>query len=264
MNVRFDGELIMIDLDYIDKYKFWDQYTLTGKKNTINYGRILSYLSDVREIQKEIGCGRLYTSTYLGIEPRPDAPEKEYLLVVELFPARGATYENQPISHIRFEIGKRQIILKIRDLQTRQFHRQYVFNCDNVIDTVKELRDYFMKNGLMPIRSSDYHFGQYKTELQYVYDNIVERLSDKEVEELRKLLDGKGFEFIGDMCKKSFGNFRMRIYQKNKYGSYILAFQDLGEKLSIHWALKGKDLVDTVVALEKKYESWKQEVKGVL
>jgi hypothetical protein len=263
MNARFGGGYIMIDLDYINKYRFWEQYTLTGKKNVINYGKVLSYLSDARNIQSNLGCGRLYTSTYLGIEPRPDAPQKEYLLVVELFPARGATYENQPISHIRFEIGKKQVILKIRDLQTRQFHKQYVFNCEDAVETVQELRDYFMENGLMPIISSDYYFGQYKTELQYVYDNVVERLDEEEVEELKKLLDGKGFEFIGDMCKKSFGNFRMRIYQKNKYGSYILAFQDFGEKLFVHWALKGKDLVDAVVALEEIYERWKQEIKGV-
>lgn len=263
MNVRFDGGVIMIDMDYIDKYKFWEQYTLTGKKNVVNYGRILSYLSDVRMIQNKLGCGRLYTSTYLGIEPRPDAPEKEYLLVVELFPARGATYENQPISHIRFEIGKKQIILKIRDLQTRQFHRHYVFNCEDAVETAKELLDYFMENGLMPIISSDYYFGQYKTELQYVYDNVIERLNEREVEELHKLLEGKGFEFVKDMCRKTFGNFRIRIYQKNKYGSYILAFQDLGEKLSIHWALKGNDLVEAVDALVNIYERWKQEVKGV-
>lgn len=253
----------MIDLKYIDKYKFWEQYTLTGKKNTINYGKILSYLSDVRELQKQLGCGRVYTSSYLGVEPRPDAPEKEYLLVVELFPSRGATYENQPISHIRFEIGKKQILLKMRDLQTRQFNRHYIFNCEDAIETVSELLDYFFGEGLMPIISSDYYFGQYKPELQYVYDNIVERLKDEEVAELKRFLENMGFDFSNDMCKKVFGNFTLRIYQKNRYGSYILAFQDLVEKLSIHWALKGKDLPDAVNAIDDIYERWKQEIKGV-
>lgn len=253
----------MIDLNYIDKYKFWEQYTLTGKKNTINYGRILSYLGDIREIQKRLGCGRLYTSTYLGVEPRPEAPEKEYILVIELFPARGATYENQPISHIRFEIGKKQAVLKMRDLQTRQFNRQYVYNCEDVVDTIDELLEYFYSEGLMPIISSDYYFGQYKPELQYVYDNIVERLDTDEFTELQRLLAGKDFVFSKDMCWKTFGNFKVRIYQRNKYGSFILAFQDLIEKLSIHWALKGKDLVEAIDALDKIYERWKQEVKGV-
>jgi hypothetical protein len=182
MNVRFDGGDMMIDLDYIDKYKFWEQYTLTGKKNSVNYGRILSYLGDIREIQHRLGCGRLYTSTYLGVEPRPEAPEKEYILVIELFPARGATYENQPISHIRFEIGKKQVILKMRDLQTKQFNRYYVYNCEDAVETASELLEYFYAEGLMPIISSDYYFGQYKPELQYVYDNIVERLNEKEFE----------------------------------------------------------------------------------
>ncbi len=253
----------MIDLKYIDKHRFWEQMTLTGRKNSINYGRILSYLSDVRRIQHSLGCGRVYTSTYLGVEPRPDTPEKEYLLVIELLPARGATYKNQPISHIRFEVGKRQVILKMRDLQTRQFKRQYIYNCKDAIETTKGLLEYFFGHGLMPIISSDYYFGQYKPELQYVYDNIVERLEDDDVKELNVLLDGKGFDFYDDFCRKKFGNFKIRIYQKNKYGSYILAFQDLEEKSSIHWALKGKDLVDAVGALEAIYDKWKEEIKGV-
>jgi len=252
----------MIDLSFVEKHRFWEQYTLTGKRNVINYGKILSYLSDVRELQKEIGCGRVYTSTYLGVEPRPDTPEKEYLLVVELLPARGATYENQPISHIRFEIGKKQLLLKMRDLQTKQFHRQYVFNCEDSAETAKELLEYFYGSGLMPIISSDYYFGQYKTNLQYVYDNIVERLEPQEIEELKKILIDKGFEFYDDMCKKSFGNFKIRIYQKNRYGSYILAFQDLEEKSSIHWALKGQDLADAVDAIIKIYERWTGEIRG--
>jgi hypothetical protein len=252
----------MIDLEYVEKHRFWEQYSLTGRRNSINFGKILSYLSDVRAIQEKLGCGRVYTSSYLGVEPRPDTPEKEYLLVVEFLPARGATYENQPISHARMLIGRKQIVLKLRDLQTRQFHKEYIFNCEDVFETGIELRDYFMENGLMPIISSDYYFGQYKTNLQYVYDNIVERLEPEEVDELKKLLDGKGFEFYEDMCKKTFGNFKIRIYQKNRYGSYIVAFQDLEEKSSIHWALKGQDLIDAVDAIIKNYERWKEEVKG--
>jgi len=252
----------MLDLKFVEKHRFWEQYTLSGRKNSINFGKILSYLSDVREIQKELGCGRVYTSTYLGTEPRADTPEKEYLLVVELLPARGATYANQPISHIRFEIGKKQIVLKMRDLQTRQFHRQYIFNSTDVIETAKELLEYFYENGLMPIVSSDYYFGQYKTNLQYVYDNILDRLEPKEVDELKKLLEGKEFEFYDDMCKKTFGNFKIRIYQRNRYGSFILAFQDLEEKSSIHWALKGQDLIDAVDAIIKIFERWREDIRS--
>jgi len=255
---------VLLDLEQIDKYRIWEQYTLTGRKNTVNYGRLLSYLSDARRFQADIGCGRVYTSTYLGVEPRGSTPEKEYILVIELLPARGATYENQPISLAKFMVGWKQVVLHLRDLQTRKFRRMYVFNCEEPVETTKLLLDQFYGEGLMPIASSDYFFGQYRPELQYVFDNIVDRLDEDDVKEIKSLLKDKDFKFYDDYCRKDFGNFVMRIYRKNRYGSYILAFQDLEEKVAIHWALKGQDMVDAVDSIMMIYEKWKTRVKGVI
>lgn len=263
---------MMENLEKIQKFRIWEQYTLSGRRHTEHYGRLLSYLSDVRRIQKELGCGRVYSSTYLGVEPKPNTPEKKYVLVIELLPARGATYENIPLPLAKFIIGggKRdrgqreegQVKLHLRDLQTRRFKKTFIFNTANPVETVRPLLESFYAEGLMPIKSSDYYFGQHKPELQYVFNNIVERLTDNEVEELRKYLKDFDFTFVGDSCRKEFGQFVLRIYRKNMYGSFILALQDLNDKISIHWALKGKDLTETVTTLLKIYERWKQDTRS--
>jgi len=259
-------------LETIQKYRIWEQYTLSGHRHTINYGRLLSYLSDVRRYQKALGCGRVYSSTYLGVEPKSNTPDKKYVLVIELLPARGATYDNKPLSLIKFTIGggrrgvgreeEGQVELHLRDLQTRQFKRTFIYNTKNPVETVQPLLELFYQDGLMPIKSSDYYFGQHKPELQYVFNNIVERLSEKEIEELDKLLEKYEFTFIDDSCRKEFGQFVLRIYRKNMYGSYILALQDLKDKLSIHWALKGEDLKKAIENILVIYERWKQDTRS--
>ncbi len=268
----------MINLEVIDyletiqKYRIWEQYTLSGRRHTINYGKLLSYLSDVRRYQKELGCGRIHSSTYLGVEPKSNTPEKKYVLVIELLPARGATYDNKPLSLVKFTIGggKRgsgreeegQVELHLRDLQTRQFKRTFMYNTANPIETVQPLLDMFRDGGLEPIKSSDYYFGKYKPELQYVFNNIVDRLTESEIKELDKLLDKFDFTFIDDSCRKEFGQFVLRIYRKNMYGSFILALQDLEDKLSIHWALKGDDLIDAIENILAIYERWKHDTRS--
>jgi len=205
------------------------------------------------------------------VEPKPNTPEKKFVLVIELLPSRGATYENRPISLVKLIIGggKRnqgayeegQVVLHLRDLQTRQFKKTFVFNTNNPIETVNPLLEDLYRDGMMPIKSSDYYFGQYKPELQYVFNNIVERLTDVEVKSLKDLLKDYNFTFIDDTCKKSFGQFMIRVYQKNMFGSFILAFQDLEDKISIHWALKGEDLVKAVEGILKIYERWKEDTR---
>jgi hypothetical protein len=263
--------MMVLDLEGIQKYRIWEQYSLSGKRHVPNYGKLLSYLSDVRRIQRELGCGRIYSSTFLGVEPKPNTINKKFVLVIELLPARGATYENKPISLVKIIVGggKRergayeegQVILHLKDLQTRQFRKTFVFNTDSPIETVKPLLEDFYKDGLMPIKSSDYYFGQYKPELQYVFDNVVDRLDEKEIEQLKGLLSDYGFTFIKDTCRKTFGQFVLRIYRKNMYGSFILAFQDLEDKISIHWALKGNDLKEAIDAILVTYERWKEDTK---
>lgn len=263
--------MLVLDLESIQGYRIWEQYTISGRKHIPHYGKLLSYLSDVRRFQKELGCGRVYSSTFLGVEPKANTTDKKFILVIELLPSRGATYENRPISLVKLIIGggKRnqgayeegQVVLHLRDLQTRQFKKTFVFNTDNPIETVKPLLEDLYKDGMMPIKSSDYYFGQYKPELQYVFNNIVERLSKEEVDLLKELLTDFEFDFIEDTCKKNFGQFMLRIYRKNMFGSFILALQDLEDKVSIHWALKGEDLVKAVEAILKIYERWKEDTR---
>ena len=83
----------MLDLVSIQRYRIWEQYTISGRRNIPNYGKLLSYLSDVRRFQRELGCGRVYSSTFLGVEPKPNTIDKKFVLVIELLPSRGATYE---------------------------------------------------------------------------------------------------------------------------------------------------------------------------
>lgn len=255
--------MVMLELKQLDVIRFWEQYTTTGRKNIINYGKLLSFLSNIRNIQGDVGCGRVYTSTYLGVEPRSDIPEKQYILVIEMLQGRGSTYKNQPISLAKIVVGWKQVVFHLKDLQTRKFNRHFVFNTEEPVETVKELLGWCYEEGLHPMETSDYFFGQYRTELQFVFDNIVDRLEDDDLKKLRKLLSSKDFKFKDDFCKKTFGNFVIRIYRKNRYGSYILAFQDLEEKVSIHWAAKGKDLVDIADGLMVIYEGWKSRIKGM-
>ena len=44
---------MMENLEKIQKFRIWEQYTLSGRRHTEHYGRLLSYLSDVRRIQKD-------------------------------------------------------------------------------------------------------------------------------------------------------------------------------------------------------------------
>lgn len=252
----------MQELKQLDIMRFWEQYTLSGKKNIVNYGKLLSFLSNIRKIQGEVGCGRVYTSTYLGVEPRDDMPEKQFILVIEMLQGRGSTYKNQPISLAKLVIGWRQVVFHLKDLQTRKFNKYFVFNTDDPVSTVKEILDWCYSEGLHPMETSDYFFGQFRTELQFVFDNIVERLNDAEIEVLKRLLHERNFDFIDDFCKKTFGNFIIRVYQKNRYGSFIIAFQDIEEKSSIHWAAKGDDLVKIVDGIMLIYDNWKLRVKG--
>ena len=261
----------MLDLVSIQRYRIWEQYTISGRRNIPNYGKLLSYLSDVRRFQKELGCGRVYSSTFLGVEPKPNTIDKKFVLVIELLPSRGATYENRPISLVKIIMGggrrrrgeyeEGQVVLHLRDLQTRQFKKNFVFNTNNPVETVKPLLEDLMQDGMMPIKSSDYYFGQIKPELQYVFNNIVDRLDEHEVDELKKLLADYDFTFVNDTCRMTFGQFIIRIYQKNMFNSYILALQDLEDKISIHWAVKGSDLVATVDAILEKYERWKEDTR---
>lgn len=263
--------MVIQNLESIRKYRIWEQYTLSGKRHIPHYGKLLSYLSDIRRFQRELGCGRVYSSTYLGVEPRPNTPDKKFVLVIELLPARGATYENRPISLVKLVIGggKResgsyeegQVIMHLRDLQTRQFRKTFLFNTDSPIVTVKPLLEDLYRDGMMPIKSSDYYFGQYKPELQYVFNNIVERLSENEMKVLEETLKDFDFTFVEDTCNKSFGQFIIRIYRKNMYGSFILALQDLEDKVSIHWALKAEDLKNAVEAILNIYERWKADIR---
>lgn len=252
----------MQELRQLDIMRHWEQYTLSGKRNIINYGKLLSYLSNIRKIQGEVGCGKVYTSTYLGVEPRNDIPEKQFILVIEMLQGRGSTYKNQPISLAKIVIGWRQVVFHLKDLQTRKFNKYFVFNTEEPMETVKEILDWCYDEGLHPMETSDYFFGQYRTELQFVFDNIVDRLEEEDLKVLKGLLTSRGFEFVEDFCKKSFGNFVIRIYQKNRYGSYIIAFQDLEEKTSVHWAAKGEDLVNIVDGLVVIYDIWKSRIKG--
>jgi hypothetical protein len=116
--------------------------------------------------------------------------------------------------------------------------------------------------GLSPIKSSDYYFGQYKPELQYVFDTIVNRLSETDMAAIADALKDFDFVYKKDNCRKEFGNFLLKIYQKNMYGSYILALQDLDEKVAVHWALKLDTLKETVAAVMKIYERWKEDSRG--
>jgi len=83
--------MLIQKLEELEKYRIWEQFTQTGRRNVINYGKLLSFLSDIRRYQHDLGCGRVYTSSYLGVEPKSGMISKEYILVIELLPAREAT-----------------------------------------------------------------------------------------------------------------------------------------------------------------------------
>lgn len=244
--------MILIDLEKILVYRRWEQV------NNINFGKLLSYIGEVRELQKELGCGKVFPASYLGTYAKDK--DKNYVLVIDLMKSLDSVYDNRPVVHAKIVVGKQQVVVKVKDLHKElESSMDVVYNTeDRTLDTVEGLLELFKTFGLKPVKTADLYFGTYKPEYQTSFDDSFSMLSDKKLNKLEEILSPYGFEKNSSSCYKKFGDFSINISSKNIYNDYIVSLVDNNDRANIHWSIKEENLESFVKGMDKRYNKWKK------
>lgn len=240
----------MLDLEEVMKFRRWEQ----GKK--INFGRLLSFISEVRTFQKEIGCGKVFPAPYLGIQSRHK--DRNYVLVVDMIKAQDSVYENKPIVHAQMIMGRNQVIIRIKDLNARFRNIQEItFDSDeNVIKIAKGLLEIFKSAGIVPVKTADLFLGTYLDRFQTSFDDTFELLMDEELAELFEILKSFNFVLGTSGCSGCIGNFEVNIAYRNIYKDYIVSVTDTGDGSNIHWAIKKERMLEFITGLISAHDLW--------
>lgn len=242
----------MIDLEKILVYRRWEQV------NNINFGKLLSYIGEVRELQEKLDCGKVFPASYLGTYARDK--DKNYVLVIDLMKSLDSVYDNRPVVHAKIVVGNQQVVVKVKDLNKElESSVNIVYDTDDrTLNCVKGLLELFKKYGLEPVKTADLYFGTFKSEYQTTFDDSFVMLSDRKLSKLEDMLSPYGFEKNDSSCYKKFGDFSISISSKNIYNDYIVSLVDNNDRANIHWSIKEKNLKPFMEGMEKRYDKWKK------
>ena len=243
----------MLDIEEILKFRRWEQ----GKKT--NFGRLLSFISDVRDFQKELKCGKVYPASYLGTYSKHK--DKNYVLVINMIKQQGDQYDNKPFVQAQIIMGRNQVVVRIKDFNDKnRITEEITWDSDEKVMKVTEgLLDIFKDAGIVPMLTPDRYFGTYLVEYQTSFDDTFEMLSDKELEEIQELLKDHHFDNNGTGFIKQFGGFTINISHKNIYKDCIVSLTDSADGSNIHWAIKKEKLDKFMTEILAVYEDWKDK-----
>ena len=244
---------MMVEVLDVLSYRRWQQV----KK--INFGRLFSYISEVRELQKELKCGKVFPSSYLATYAR--YKDKNYILVIDMIKGRDSVFGNKPIIYAQLVVGHMQVIVRMKDLNSvdKETHEIIYDSDEKILKIARGLLDLFKEDGVTPIRTADMYFGVYESQFQTSFDDTFELIEDDEMPGLVSKLQKQGFLLDGNGCMKYIEGFTINISHKNIYKDYIVSLTDNNDRANIHWAIKDENLEKFIVGLGKIYETWIDE-----
>jgi hypothetical protein len=246
----------MVEVMDVLKFRRWEQ----SKK--VNFGRLFAYISEVRAMQRELQCGKVFPSSYLATYSRHK--DKNYILVVDMIKQIDSVYGNKPIVFAQLIIGRNQVIVRMMDLNIKDKHvAEIVYDSDsNVLKIAKGILDMFKDYGVLPVKTADYYFGSVIEKYQTSFDENYEMMNEECLAILSDKLKKYGFKLEGTGCVKTMGDFSLTISHKNIYKDYIISLTDNNDRSNIHWAIKDENLDAFMEEIQKAYDEWKETKKG--
>jgi len=245
----------VLDIEEILKFRRWEQ----GKK--VNFGRLLSFISEVREFQKTLECGKVYPSSYLGTYSKHK--DKNYILVINMIKLHLDAYENKPFIQAQIIMGRNQVMVKIKDVNDRKNVVEEIAwdSEEKVLKVVKGLLEIFKEAGIVPMLTPDRYFGVYLVEYQTSFDDTFEMLGDADEEDISQFLTDYTFVDNGTGYIRQFGTFTINLSHRNRYKDCIVSLTDNNDGANIHWAIKREKLGMFMDGLMDVYEVWKEKKK---
>lgn len=243
----------MVQVEDILKFRHWEQ----GRR--VNFGKLFSYISTVREMQKELECGKVFPAAYLATYSRHK--DKNYVLIVDMIKHRDSVYSNKPLLYGQLVVGSKQVIVKIMDLNAKdKLLAEVIYDSDEkVLKIAKGLLELFKKSGVLPVKTADLHFGAVMDGFQTSFDDTFELLGDEDLGVVYEKLKGYDFELEGNGCIKNMGSFVLNISHKNIYKDYIITLIDNNDQSNVHWAIKDENLEKYVEEMQTAYGEWLKE-----
>lgn len=245
--------MIVVEVLDVLGFRRWEQV------KRINFGRLFSYISEVREIQKQLECGKMFPASYLATYAR--YKDKNYILVIDMIKGRDSVFGNKPIIYAQLVIGHMQVIVRMKDLNSvsKETHEVIYDSDEKVLKIARGLLDLFRKDGVTPIKTADLYFGVYESQFQTSFDDTFELIKDDEMKGLVDKLAKYGFLLDGNGCMRYVEGFTINISHRNIYKDYIVSLTDSNDRSNIHWAIKDENLKEFVAGLGKIYETWIEE-----
>lgn len=246
----------MLEVIDVLKYRRWEQ----SKK--INFGRLFSYISEVRALQKELQCGKVFPASYLATYSRHK--DKNYILVIDMIKQVDSVYGNKPIVYAQLIVGRNQVIVRMMDLNIKDKHvEEIVYDSEsNILKIAKGLLDMFKDHGIFPVKTADYYFGAVIDKYQTSFDDNFELMSEECLQILCERLKKYGFVLEGAGCVKVLQEFTLTISHKNIYKDYIVSLTDNNDRSNIHWAIKDENLDVFMEEIQNAFDEWKKNKKG--
>lgn len=246
----------MLEVVDVLKFRRWEQ----SKK--VNFGRLFAYISEVRAMQKELQCGKVFPSSYLATYSRHK--DKNYILVVDMIKQIDSVYGNKPIVFAQLIIGRNQVIVRMMDLNIKEKHvAEIIYDSEsNILKIAKGILDMFKDYGIRPVKTADYYFGLVLDKYQTSFNENYEMLDEDGITVLYDKIKKYGFVLEGIGCVKMMGEFLLIISHKNIYKDYIISLTDNNDRSSIHWAIKDENLDAFMEEIQKAYIGWKNTKKG--
>jgi len=246
----------MVEVMDVLKFRRWEQ----TKK--VNFGRLFGYISEMREIQEELQCGKMFPSSYLATYSRHK--DKNYILVVDMIKQVDSVYGNKPIVYAQLIVGRNQVIVSMIDLNLSGKKKEEIIYDSNtrILKIAKGLLELFKEHGIRPVQTADYYFGNVMHKYQTSFDDTFEMLSTEEVTSLLKTLKSHDFKLDSTGCAKYMGEFTITLNHKNIYNDYIVSLVDNNDQSNIHWAIKDENLDEYLAAMQDSYSRWKETRKG--
>jgi len=243
----------VLEMENVLKFRYWEQ----GKK--INFGRLLSFISEVRGFQKILECGKVFPSAYLGTYSKHR--DKNYVLVVDMVKQIFPVYENRPVVHAQIIMGRNQAIVRIRDYNDKnRIVQELVWDSDEkIVKVVMGLLDVFKTAGIIPIITPDRYFGEYLVEYQTSFDDTFEMLDDNDLDDVSQFVAVHGFDSNGTGFGKQFGGFTVNLSHKNIYKDCIVSLTDNNDSSNVHWAIKREKLDQFMIGLAAIFEIWEEK-----
>jgi hypothetical protein len=248
--------MTMVEVMDVLKFRRWEQ----SKK--VNFGRLFAYISEMREIQAELQCGKVFPSSYLATYSRHK--DRNYILVVDMIKQVDSVYGNKPIVYAQLIVGRNQIIVSMIDLNLSDKKKEEIIYDSNtkILIIARGLLELFKSSGIHPVKTADYYFGNVMSKYQTSFDDTFEMLSDGEIESLMEKLKLNGFKLDSTGCAKYMSEFTVTVNHKNIYNDYIVSLIDNNDQSNIHWAIKDENLDAYLEAIQEAHAKWKSTRKG--